>query len=375
MSKSWLRIGLIAVGTIIWSAAFATTGVPDPTLCTATSAGGAMFTCPAGDGESLASAGATITATIVDNSSTPIPGFPAEDLWIQSVVADELSFCTGSNFADWPTDGNGQTTFSGTLAGGGYTQSGLDIYVNGTPITGSPPLAIDVNNVDLNGDLTVDLCDIILFDPDIGSSAFRSDFNHDGVVNLLDIGIFSYHQCHYCGTPTSVEFSGEIGVFFDPEGTQTGIEGIDPGVLFSFYVVAFDATGGIAGYQFGISVDPNIQIGSVITYPAGSNNFGGAPGDVRVGTGGDCLPDVGAVLLVEVQAVLMDVVTNGSVCLGPSPSACATEPDGPAYLSCEGDCVWRAFYSAYEGCAVVNGSGPVSDTRTTWGAVKTLYHH
>lgn len=374
MRLSWLKVGIIFASAIIWTTAFATTGVPDPAQCTATSPGGAIFTCPSGDGETLASAGASILVTIVDSQAVPIAGLPAADIWVESAVAGDLTFCGSSNIADGPTDANGQTTISGNLAGGGYTQGGLVVYVQGMLITGSPAMAIDVNNVDINGDLVVNLCDIGLFAVDIGSTNFRSDFNHDGLVNLFDVSIFSLHQCHTCIAPPTYPFNGEIGIFFDAAGTQTGITGIDVGVPFNIYVVAFEATGGIAGYQFGITMDPNIQLGSTTVYPAGATDHAAGDNDVRVTTGGNCLPETGAVLLVDFVAVLTDVVSNGSVCLGPSPSACASEPDGPAYLDCVNDCGWRSFNTAYEGCAVVNGTGPVADTQTSWGAVKALYN-
>jgi len=374
MRSSWLKVGIIFASVIIWTTAAATTGVPDPNLCTATSPGGAMYTCPTGDGETLASAGASILVTIVDSQAVPIAGLPAADIWVESAVAGDLTFCGSSNIADGPTDANGQTTISGNLAGGGFTQGGLVVYVQGLLITGSPAMAIDVNSIDINGDLAVDLCDIALFAEDIGSTNFRSDLNHDGFVNLFDISIFSLHQCHTCIPEPDYPFNGEIGIFFDAAGTQTGITGIDVGVPFNVYVVAFDATGGIAGYQFGITVDSNIQLGDAVVYPAGATNHAAGGSDVRVTTGGNCLPEVGAVLLVEYQAVLTDVVNNGSVCLMPASSACPSEPDGPAYLDCVNDCGWRAFNTAYEGCAVVNGTGPVADTHTSWGAVKALYN-
>ena len=139
---------------------------PDPTLSTAVSLGGSIFITPAGDGRTLVDAStgtgpvdATITVTLLNANNAPVVGYPKEQIRVESVLAGELVFCTDGNIADAETDANGLTTFSGTFSGGGCTQGGLQVVVGGVPLAG-PPLAINVNSSDLNGDLRVDLFDI-----------------------------------------------------------------------------------------------------------------------------------------------------------------------------------------------------------------------
>ena len=59
--------------------------VPDPSMCSATSAGGAFYICPQGDGETLAQAGATITVTVLDADGLPCVGYPKENIWVSSI--------------------------------------------------------------------------------------------------------------------------------------------------------------------------------------------------------------------------------------------------------------------------------------------------
>ena len=226
--------------------------IPDPGMCSATSAGGAFYICPQGDGETLAQAGATITVTVLDANGLPCVDYPKENIWVSSIVLGDLELCPDANMADADTDANGVTTISGTIVGGGYTQNGLYVYIGGDPITGSP-LAIDVNSTDISGDLAVSHCEQLLLSEDIGTYNYRSDLNHDSVVSFEDLMIYGLHGWHTCpdGWPVpDYQVSGQIGVFFDQEGTQTEIEGIQPNTPFNFYVVAFDATDGILGYKF-----------------------------------------------------------------------------------------------------------------------------
>jgi len=144
---------------------------PDTNICSATSAGGAFYICPAGDGETLADAGATITVTVLDANGLPCVGYPKENIWVSSIVPDELELCPGANMADTDTDANGVTTISGTIVGGGYTQNGLYVHIDGEPISGSP-LSINVNSVDITGDLYIDLCEMIILNEDYGTSNY-----------------------------------------------------------------------------------------------------------------------------------------------------------------------------------------------------------
>jgi hypothetical protein len=378
LSSRILITALFLLITSVTTATVARTGVPDYELSTAVSNGGSIYICPAGDGQTLAGAGATITVTLLDASGLPIANYPLEDVWVESLEPGALVFCPGGNLADANTDVSGVTTFSGTLAGGGCTREGLVVYVAGAALVG-PPLEIEVNSPDITGDLVVDHCDKILFsEAFLGAYSFCADYTHDGMVNIADMADFAAHFCSVCqgvSDPVIVE-SGEIGVFFDMAGTQTGIMGLTPDTVFDFYVVATLAPGNLRSYQFGITLDTaNVSVVAKNVMPVGSYDF--AEGDLYnavVTPVGDCLPVAGPTVLTHFQAVILTSVADSPICLGPPNQAlCDFNPQEASYLTCESDCDWRQFYPAYQGCAYINGMGPVANESTTWGALKALY--
>jgi hypothetical protein len=379
-SSRILITALFLLTTLLTTSAFALSGIPDLELSTAVSNGGSIYICPAGDGQTLAGAGATITVTLIDGIGAPIANFPFEDLWVESLEPGALVFCPGGNLADANTNASGETTFSGTLIGGGCTQGGLVVYVSGAALVG-PPLEIEVNSPDINGDLVVDYCDSILFTQAfLGAYTFCADFNHDGIINISDILGFTPHFCSICqgaSVPVAVE-SGEIGIFFDTAGTQTGILGLTPDTVFDFYVVATSAPGNIRSYQFGITLDTgSVSVVAKNVMPAGSYDFAESdPYNAVVTPLGGCLPVAGPTVLTHFQAMILTTVADSPICLGPPNQAlCNFNPQEASYLSCENDCDWRQFYPAYQGCAYVNGMGPVVSESTTWGGLKALYRN
>lgn len=163
------------------------------------SAGGDVLITPAGNGPSLADAGATITVTIADNCGGPIAGYPFQDIWWNDPGTGELSFCLGGSIADGNTNATGTTTISGSARGGGFTQQGALVYVSGMPML-DYPLAFEVNSPDLNGDLTVNLADVGEFATDFHNAQydFRSDLARDGAENLADVGVLAAHVGETC---------------------------------------------------------------------------------------------------------------------------------------------------------------------------------
>ena len=168
----------------------------------ATSAGGVLLVCPAGDGPSLASIGATIDVTLMSFTS-PVPGMPAGDFWIQAYVGT-VPLCGGhtSSNADGMTDANGRTTISGSVAAGGYQ---FPVYVVaqglfiGDPQYCDDPLSLTLVSPDINADLVVDLVDFALFGPAFGAEVVEQmDFNGDGAVDLIDFSMFGSHFLHGC---------------------------------------------------------------------------------------------------------------------------------------------------------------------------------
>lgn len=363
------RIRHLLLAMLVLVAASSALAQPDLALSSATSPTDCLYICPAGDGQSLAG----ITVTLLDANGDPVAGYPADQIWADASIPGDLTYCTTAFLADAPTDANGQTTITGTAAGGGYTQE-MQVYVNGQPLIGAP-LDITVVSPDINGDGAADICDLDLLAIDVaGAYQYRSDFNCDLTINLTDIAIFATHYCHTCPDHSygTIPTSGSIGVFFDPAATQTGAS-IPNGVLFDFYVIAIDAPGGIMAYEFGIDLDPRYIVLTAIFQPVGTAiNLTSTTGDAIVATGGFCLPATGPTVLAQFQALMVSSDLDIPICLRGATGSCV--PDGqPGYLPCDAACDWHYFGPAYEGCAMINGDGPVAVESQTWSAIKSLY--
>lgn len=184
---------LIGVGPIV--------GLPQLDQSTATSAGGILVSCPAGDGETLASRGATVTVTLRSSLcggvGVPVVNFPREDVWLQGAVPGAIQLCAGGIIADAPSNAAGIMTISGAIAGGGWSEAGMVVVVLGQLLPEA--LYIRVHSPDITGDRNVNLADVGPFSADLAAqSGFRSDFFPDDIVNLADVGIFSAHMSHVC---------------------------------------------------------------------------------------------------------------------------------------------------------------------------------
>ncbi len=94
---------------------------------------------------------------------------------------------------------------------------------------------------DVNGDGSVDFCDGVVFTADWLSGNLRSDFNNDGIVNLLDYSIL---RDVYCTGPAQSVVPGPatIGVYFDAAGTITEKVNVPASTFVTFYVVAHGVT-------------------------------------------------------------------------------------------------------------------------------------
>jgi hypothetical protein len=161
-----------------------------------------VYTLPDGSGDSLSNAwhwdgvpghppvriDATITYTLFAYGD-PVFGYPREDMWLVTSLGG-LVLCPAGSIADANTNQMGQTTFSQAVRGGGATDpNGGEVclvMVSGMvcPLEG---LDIQFNSPDINGDLTVNLTDVVLFAGDYGGAYdYAADFYWDGVVNLSD---------------------------------------------------------------------------------------------------------------------------------------------------------------------------------------------
>jgi len=166
-----------------------------------------ILVCPAGDGPTLASIGATITVRLRDvTGMIPIVGVPANDYWLFD-CNDQVALCGGSNAinADGPSDADGMTTISGAIAAGG-SGDGTLVIVQGVVIEDCEfqPLCLSIawRSPDIDGDLIVNLVDFSIFGPAFPSppEAYdpAADMNNDGIINLVDFSIFGEHFLHVC---------------------------------------------------------------------------------------------------------------------------------------------------------------------------------
>jgi hypothetical protein len=172
---------------------------PDLALSTATATPGSILISPAGTGDALSDVGSTITVTLLDPMGDPLPGFPAQDVWIGRAASDPygtLALCTDGSIADGPSDTNGTMTFGGAISGGGQC-SGVQVYILGSPLLG-PPLDIEMNSPDIDGNLVINTLDFGSFSIDYGGSAFRSDYDFSGEIDLIDFGQFASRFSESC---------------------------------------------------------------------------------------------------------------------------------------------------------------------------------
>jgi hypothetical protein len=190
-------LGLAVAGSMVLGLGTAQAGVPNGGTSEASAAGtGTILIVPDASGDNLGARGLTITVTVRDVSNNVIAGFPFQDVTLSSAIAGELAICQGGASADANTDVNGQTTFSGNIAGGGSTEGGLQVFLNEVPVTGNggSVLAINANSPDINGDLTVDVVDVGFFAQGFGGDpalAFAVDLISDGNINIADVGQFA----------------------------------------------------------------------------------------------------------------------------------------------------------------------------------------
>jgi hypothetical protein len=197
------------------------TGIFDPCVSDANSAGGCWFSCPLGDGDRLdaLSPSAVITVHVVDGAGFPIWNIPATDFYLLGCT-DGLVLCGGGGAvnADQPSDESGNTTMSGAMAASGCDIDGVVVVVLGVIITDGtlpdcPPkcLPFDAVTPDITGDGgvidgAVDAIDFgnfgLVYDkPASYDPCF--DYNCDGMVELADFGDFGLHWEHSCQGPAS----------------------------------------------------------------------------------------------------------------------------------------------------------------------------
>ncbi len=134
---------------------------------------------------------ATIHVRLLNGWGTPFTNFPREDMWLES-LDPHFVLCPGGSIADTSTDQNGESTWVLPLRGGGFSEDLTQVYVMGWALASTSGLNVHFNSPDINGDLDVDLSDVVLLAEDLygGVYRFRSDLWYDSYINLSDIATF-----------------------------------------------------------------------------------------------------------------------------------------------------------------------------------------
>jgi hypothetical protein len=119
----------------------------------------------------------------------PLPGYPAEDVWLGTVEGGVP--CVGSGHPDAASDAEGWFTWSAPLAAGGAMAQG-DLVLVLAGMTPEEVLPVRCVSPDLVADDEVDLSDMAAFVAALGAGdATVADFNSDGLVNLSDVALFA----------------------------------------------------------------------------------------------------------------------------------------------------------------------------------------
>jgi len=134
---------------------------------------------------------ATIHMVLLDAMGYPFFNYPREDMWLDSSDA-HLALCREGSLADANTDMNGETSWVLPIQAGGYSEDFTQVMIAGMPIISSEGLNVHFNSPDINGDLLVNLSDVVLFARDFfGEYQFRSDFRFDGVIDMHDLVVLA----------------------------------------------------------------------------------------------------------------------------------------------------------------------------------------
>ena len=200
---------VLIIALVCCTLVMADTGIPWVGWITTENIGEtSIFILPDGSGPSLTQAmlfggqiiDASILVGVIDTFGYAVVNFPFEDIWLDpetETASPCLVYALGGFWPDSNTDINGETSFSTPLAGGGWTEEPLWVYLNGSramhPDEGEhPPVPLRFNSADINADGVVDLIDVAIFSADFfGEYHYRSDFRWDGVLDLSDVAMMA----------------------------------------------------------------------------------------------------------------------------------------------------------------------------------------
>lgn len=181
---------------VIGMTGLAMAGIPDPTNSTASSGAGCVEIANDGNGKSLAAAGLTVTVTVRDANGDPIAGYPFQDVWLgDNSGGTEITLCNGGNSASVNTNASGVTTITGSIAGGGSTTSGMQVYLAGVPLNGAA-LLLDA----ASPDRITDLGGAGALGPDLLVTGQDLTFTPGGFANLFLNGGYDVVNDFNCDT-------------------------------------------------------------------------------------------------------------------------------------------------------------------------------
>jgi hypothetical protein len=190
-----ISIALACAVLTLASAAFTQPTIPDPQLSTVEVEGpgmppGVAMACPGGD----ASGSPLVTVTIIDMYAMPIPGAEVECAAAWS-APDVFCFCPGEDVKVDSTDENGVVQFVFNDFGGcGEIAFGAEC--RGVVLIPCP--TIYICSPDCNGDCQVNLYDFARFALNYLENYPCCDYDCDGLVTLVDFGVFSAHYLDAC---------------------------------------------------------------------------------------------------------------------------------------------------------------------------------
>ena len=158
---------------------------------------------PDGEARAFLAGGQAVTASlrfpVIDFDSDP----PFDSVSVEWYSGGPQVICQPYD-VELTSDPEGWVSWNPDFRGGGHRGPDEDVYLSlWVPVCPNQLLEIYegvyFNSPDISGDLQVNLMDIHLFSVDFFADYdYRSDFNWDGVINLLDIEILAQAVSSAC---------------------------------------------------------------------------------------------------------------------------------------------------------------------------------
>ena len=209
------HIAFVVASLFLFASASAQTVHPNASSVSLSTSPAGVMSCPAGDGGTMRPLGTVINVEVIATTGTAISwlthNYFEVDGMVPGAVADGFSPGLPPGFdvasGGFVNQGNGLYTIEGPFFAGGYGHGPASredigpaiVKAGGVLIANGSPLALTMVSPDLSADGVVNLVDVGIF-ADIlmeGQYDWRIDFNFDGFLNLSDIGIFAFHYGHH----------------------------------------------------------------------------------------------------------------------------------------------------------------------------------